>query len=134
MLGEILGPDLLIVVGLVVLLFGGSRLPGLAHSLGRAKSEFHKGLAEDDRPEATTEETSAIEKSPRNEPIADAEPAARTLGAGMRQLRSMRETMHTELNSALKLHDDQPGAAEPSVRPTVEPTAGYTPESGSSFI
>ena len=113
MLGEILGPDLLIVVGLVVLLFGGSRLPGLAHSLGRAKSEFHKGLAEDDRPEATT---------------------ARTLGAGMRQLRSMRETMHTELNSALKLHDDQPGAAEPSVRPTVEPTAGYTPESGSSFI
>ena len=39
-LAEIIGPDLLIVLALVALLFGGSQLPKLARSLGSAKSEF----------------------------------------------------------------------------------------------
>jgi sec-independent protein translocase protein TatA len=47
MLGEILGPDLLIVVGLIVLLFGGSQLPKLARGLGAAQREFKRGLAGD---------------------------------------------------------------------------------------
>ena len=34
------GPEVLIVLGVVVLLFGGSKLPGLARSLGSAKQEF----------------------------------------------------------------------------------------------
>jgi sec-independent protein translocase protein TatA len=43
--GEILGPNLFIVVILVaVLIFGGSAIPKLARSLGRAKNEFEKGL------------------------------------------------------------------------------------------
>ena len=46
MVAEILGPDLLIVLALVALLFGGARLPKLARSLGSAKSEFEKGLRE----------------------------------------------------------------------------------------
>ena len=46
MLGELLGPDLLIVLGIVVLLFGGSQLPKLARSLGSAKKEFEQGLRE----------------------------------------------------------------------------------------
>ena len=37
------GPELLIIVGLVVLLFGGSQLPKLARSLGEARREFEKG-------------------------------------------------------------------------------------------
>ncbi|MBV8386551.1 MAG: twin-arginine translocase TatA/TatE family subunit [Acidimicrobiia bacterium] len=38
------GPDLLIVLAIVALLFGTSRLPKLARSLGSAKSEFEAGL------------------------------------------------------------------------------------------
>jgi sec-independent protein translocase protein TatA len=45
-LGEIFGPDLLIVVGLLVLLFGGGQIPKLAKSIGQAKREFEKGLAD----------------------------------------------------------------------------------------
>jgi sec-independent protein translocase protein TatA len=40
---EILGPDLLIVLAIVALLFGSSQLPKLARSLGSAKKEFEKG-------------------------------------------------------------------------------------------
>ena len=43
-LAEIFGPDLLIVLAIVALLFGTSRLPKLARSLGSAKSEFEAGL------------------------------------------------------------------------------------------
>ena len=45
-LAEILGPDMLIVVAIVALLFGGKQLPKLARSLGSAKSEFEKGIQE----------------------------------------------------------------------------------------
>lgn len=34
------GPELLILVAVVLLLFGSSRVPQLARSLGRAKHEF----------------------------------------------------------------------------------------------
>ncbi len=53
MVAEIIGPDLLIVLGVIVLLFGGSQLPKLARSLGKAKNEFQQGLAEGDRQPAT---------------------------------------------------------------------------------
>ncbi len=46
MLAEIIGPDILIVLAVVVLLFGGSQLPKLARSLGSAKKEFEQGLKE----------------------------------------------------------------------------------------
>ena len=42
-----IGPwQLLIVVGVVALLFGGKRIPELARSLGKAKGEFKKGMEE----------------------------------------------------------------------------------------
>ncbi len=44
--GEIIGPDLLIVLAVVVLIFGSSQLPKLARSLGSASSEFRKGVQE----------------------------------------------------------------------------------------
>jgi sec-independent protein translocase protein TatA len=45
---EILGPDMLIILAIVALLFGGRQLPKLARSLGSAKSEFEKGIREGD--------------------------------------------------------------------------------------
>src|SRR5260370_18049290 len=42
-LANIAGPDLLIIVGIIVLLFGRSQLPKLARSLRQASKEFKKG-------------------------------------------------------------------------------------------
>jgi sec-independent protein translocase protein TatA len=40
------GPEIWIIILLVVVLFGGSRLPKIARNLGKAQSELKKGLAE----------------------------------------------------------------------------------------
>jgi sec-independent protein translocase protein TatA len=45
-LANIVGPELLIVLAVVALLFGSSRLPQLARSVGSAKREFERGLEE----------------------------------------------------------------------------------------
>jgi sec-independent protein translocase protein TatA len=42
-LANIAGPDLLIILAIVVLLFGSTQLPKLARSVGQASKEFHKG-------------------------------------------------------------------------------------------
>jgi sec-independent protein translocase protein TatA len=58
MLAEIFGMDGIIVLLVVVaVLFGGSQIPKLAHSLGSARKEFKKGLDEEgltDKAEPTT--------------------------------------------------------------------------------
>ena len=46
LLGEIFGPDIAIVLLVVLVLFGGSQLPKLARGLGSAQREFKKGLDE----------------------------------------------------------------------------------------
>jgi len=38
------GFELLIILAVIALLFGGAKLPKLARSLGSAKGEFEKGL------------------------------------------------------------------------------------------
>lgn len=50
MLADVFGADGLIVIAVivVVLLFGGSRLPKLARGLGSASHEFKKGMEEGD--------------------------------------------------------------------------------------
>lgn len=58
MLGEIIGPDLLIILAIVALLFGSSQLPKLARSLGRASKEFRDGLAEGEREDDGPKRTS----------------------------------------------------------------------------
>ena len=45
LLGALEGPELLIILFIVLLLFGGAKLPGLARSLGEAKREFHNVTA-----------------------------------------------------------------------------------------
>jgi sec-independent protein translocase protein TatA len=46
---EIFSPDILIVLVVIALLFGGAKLPKLARSLGSAKGEFEKGLKEGEK-------------------------------------------------------------------------------------
>ncbi len=50
LLGNVLGADglIVIVVLVIVLLFGGSKLPKLARGLGSASHEFRKGVEEGD--------------------------------------------------------------------------------------
>lgn len=41
--------ELLIVLGIILLLFGASRLPALARSLGKSTREFKQGMHEGER-------------------------------------------------------------------------------------
>jgi sec-independent protein translocase protein TatA len=53
------GYEIFVVVGVIVLLFGGSQLPKLARSLGEAKKEFEKGgrgESDESKPKAKVEE------------------------------------------------------------------------------
>lgn len=44
MFAELLGLDAIVVIGIIVLVIGASRLPKIARSVGQAKGEFEKGL------------------------------------------------------------------------------------------
>jgi len=47
-----LGPtELLIILAVVLVLFGGSKLPKLARSLGQAQNEFKQGIKEGGSPD-----------------------------------------------------------------------------------
>lgn len=41
-----IGPEWLVVLAIIVLLFGAKKLPDLARSLGRSSSEFKRGMKE----------------------------------------------------------------------------------------
>jgi sec-independent protein translocase protein TatA len=49
-------PELLIVLLVILVLFGGAKLPKLARSLGQAQNEFKKGLKEPGDPDDTDDE------------------------------------------------------------------------------
>jgi sec-independent protein translocase protein TatA len=46
-MGSIGAPELIIILAVVLLLFGSTRLPKLARSLGQASKEFKHGLSEE---------------------------------------------------------------------------------------
>lgn len=57
------GDVILIVVVVIALLFGTSRIPKIARGLGSAKTEFEKGLKEGDKTSAaSTEEPKSTDK------------------------------------------------------------------------
>ena len=51
-------PELLIILVVILVLFGGAKLPKLARSLGQAKNEFEAGTKE----ELTKEERAELKK------------------------------------------------------------------------
>jgi sec-independent protein translocase protein TatA len=84
--GEIIGPDILIILVIVMVLFGSAKIPKLARSLGQASHEFRKGLGEGvtDQllaPPAPSEAAAPLPAPseaaapPPAEPVAAAEPA-----------------------------------------------------------
>jgi sec-independent protein translocase protein TatA len=58
-------PELLIVLAVVLLLFGSTRLPKLARSLGQAKQQFEHGQQEP--PSPVTSPPVVVEPAPRVE-------------------------------------------------------------------
>jgi sec-independent protein translocase protein TatA len=55
-------PELIIILLIVMLIFGGATLPKLARSLGESSKEFKKGLAEgagENEPETKSPDTKA---------------------------------------------------------------------------
>lgn len=65
------GPELIIILVVVLVLFGGSQLPKLAKNLGKAQKEFKDGMGE-----ATTAADAAAAPTPPPPP--PAAPAANT--------------------------------------------------------
>ncbi len=62
-----LGPtELIIILGILLLLFGAKKLPGLARSLGKSTKEFKSGLKEGATDEPEDEEAKATEAKPTN--------------------------------------------------------------------
>ncbi len=49
--------ELLIILAIAVLVFGGAKLPKLARSLGQAQNEFKQGLAEGADDDESTSKT-----------------------------------------------------------------------------
>ena len=61
MLAFLEGPELIIVLVIVLVVFGGSQLPKLARNLGQAKKEFESGMNEKDK--EASGDTSPTDKS-----------------------------------------------------------------------
>lgn len=53
-MGGLGAPELIIILLVVLLLFGSTKLPKLAKSLGEASKEFKKGIADADAPAVAT--------------------------------------------------------------------------------
>jgi len=65
-IGSLGGPELLIILAIVVVLFGASRIAGLGSSLGAAIREFKREVnADDDKSKTTSHsETSSQQPTP----------------------------------------------------------------------
>jgi len=51
-------PELLVILLIVLLVFGGAKLPKLARSLGQAQKEFKSGLQDGDEDKSTDDKES----------------------------------------------------------------------------
>ncbi|MBT8046559.1 MAG: twin-arginine translocase TatA/TatE family subunit [Pontiella sp.] len=67
------GPELLIIVFIILLLFGAKKLPELSRAIGKSLGEFKKGQKEGDAPEKELDDAdkkeipSPAEKSEKSE-------------------------------------------------------------------
>lgn len=62
------GPEMIVVFGLAVLLFGAAKIPQLARSMGKSINEFKKGMSEgikegdEGKPDADSKSEASSEK------------------------------------------------------------------------
>jgi len=67
------GPwQILLVLAIILILFGGKKLPELAHSLGKSLGEFKKGKEEGDKAAAKVEKAEETAAEPKQ--ISDPKP------------------------------------------------------------
>ncbi len=59
------GPEWIVVLVVLVLLFGAKKLPELARSVGKSTSEFKKGMSEG---ASDDDDDTSAESKPRSEP------------------------------------------------------------------
>ena len=76
------GPDLIIVLVIVVVLFGASKLPGLARSLGEAQREFHNATRGDSPGTPAGEETVTMTRAELDRLVAERASHPETPAAG----------------------------------------------------
>ena len=57
------GSELLIILAIVLLLFGGSKLPGLAKGLGQSIKEFKKAAKDPEEPHTEVVKTTEVKKT-----------------------------------------------------------------------
>jgi sec-independent protein translocase protein TatA len=71
---NIIGPELLVILAIAALLFGGSRLPHLARSVGAARGEFERGLREPNGGSSVRDDARPDERVPEHSMPEDAMP------------------------------------------------------------
>jgi sec-independent protein translocase protein TatA len=76
-MGGIGAPELIIFLLVILLLFGSTKLPKLAKSLGEAQKEFKKGIAEAEEPKALSEEKVTMTKAELDAMLAERDAQAR---------------------------------------------------------
>jgi sec-independent protein translocase protein TatA len=62
------GPELLIILVVVLLIFGGRKLPELARAMGSSITQFKKGLKDDHESLSEGSAEGSAEGSPEDEP------------------------------------------------------------------
>lgn len=61
------GPqELIVILAIIMLLFGASKIPELARSLGKAKGEFKKGIDEGEEEEVEEKQAEETEKEEKS--------------------------------------------------------------------
>ncbi|ELY61216.1 Sec-independent protein translocase subunit TatA/TatB [Natronolimnohabitans innermongolicus] len=69
------GPELLIIVGIAILLFGAQKIPKLARSIGESTGEFKKGQAKvENELEELRDPTTEVDSSAETQPATEAQP------------------------------------------------------------
>ena len=69
-------PELLILLVIILLLFGATKLPKLARSMGEAQREFKKGLRDNDEPTPPPDEKITMTRAELDAMLAERETKA----------------------------------------------------------